>query len=180
MHIKPFSPMFLWARRYAGWLLTHYRRQGGGPTAYETRIGRKYCGKVAVFGERVLARMKRANGSDEFEPGLWLGTTDRVDFHMLGLKWARIIRRLSTPFDPEAVTYVKFWPWNIGFGQIGAKASLLVGKFLVAPLSPALAPEIRVEEKKMAREEKSKKEEAGGGEAEGRRGKRREETGRSR
>ena len=138
MHIKPSSPVFLWAMRHAGWLLTHYRRQGGGPTAYKTRTGRKYCGKVAVSGERVLARViKRANGSDKFEPGLWLGKTDRADFHMVatasGLKWTRTI-----PFDPEAVTYVKFWP---GFGQIGAKASSLVGKFPTAPLPPALAPD---------------------------------------
>ena len=83
MYIKPSSPVFLWATRHAGWLSTHYRRQGGGPTAYEARTGRKYCGKVAVFGERVLARVKRANGSDKFESGLWLGKTDRADFHMV-------------------------------------------------------------------------------------------------
>ena len=163
MHIKPSSPVFLWAMRHAGWLLTHYRRQGGGPTAYETRTGRKYCDKVAVFGERVLARVKRANGSDKFEPGLWLGKTDRTDFHTAatasGLKWTRIMRRLPTPFDPETVTYVKFWPWNIGFGQIGAKASALVGKFPTVPLPPDLAPGIRAEEKKLAKEEKAKKKE---------------------
>ena len=72
----------------------------------------------------------QANGSDKFEPGLWLGKTDRVDFHMvepaLGLKWIRTIRRLPTPFDPEAVTYVKFWPWNVGFGQIGQ--SFFIGR----------------------------------------------------
>ena len=123
------------------------------------RTGGKYCGKVAVFGEHVLARVK----SDKFEPGLWLGKTDRADFHMVatpsGLKWTRTIRRLPTPFDPEAVTYVKFWPWNIGFGQIGAKASSLVGKFPTVPLPPALAPGIRAEEKKMAKEEKAKKKE---------------------
>ena len=145
--------------RHAGWLLTHYRRQGGGPTAYETRTGRKYCDKVAVFGERVLARVKRANGSDKFEPGLWLGKTDRTDFHTAatasGLKWTRIMRRLPTPFDPETVTYVKFWPWNIGFGQIGAKASALVGKFPTVPLPPDLAPGIRAEEKKLAKEERT-------------------------
>ena len=54
---------------------------------------------------------------------------------------------------------MKFWPWNIGFGQIGAKASSPAGKFPTVPLPPALAPEIRAEEKKMAREEKLKKKE---------------------
>ena len=55
--------------------------------------------------------------------------------------------------------YVKFWPWNIGFGQIGAKASLLVGKFPTAPLPPDLVLGIRAEEKKLAMEEKAKKKE---------------------
>ena len=108
-----------WAMRHAGWLLT----------------GRKYCGKVAVFGERVLARVKRANGSDKFEPGLWLGKTDRADFHTVataaGLKWTRTIRRLPTPFDPEAVMYVKFWAdWcqsffagrQISYGPIASRS----------------------------------------------------------
>ena len=87
-----------------------------------------------------MARVKRANGSDKFEPGLWLGKTDRADFHMVatasGLKWTRTIRRLPTPFDPEAVS-----------------------KFPTAPLPPDLAPGIRAEEKKLANEEKAKKKE---------------------
>ena len=45
--------------RRVGWLLTHYRRQGGGPTDYEIRTGRKYCGKIAVFGERMLASQRK-------------------------------------------------------------------------------------------------------------------------
>ena len=66
----------------------------------------------------------------------------------------------QTATDPEAVTYVKFWPsWNIGFGQIGAKASSLVGKFPTVPLPPDLPPGIRAEEKKLAKEERTKKKE---------------------
>ena len=60
------------------------------------------------------------------------------------------------------MTYVKFWPWNILFGHIGAKASSLVGKFPTAPLTPLppdLATGIRAEEKKLAKEEKAKKKE---------------------
>ena len=36
--------------------------------------------------------------------------------------------------------------WITGFGQIGAKASSLVGKFPAVPLPPALAPAIRAED----------------------------------
>ena len=110
--------------------------------------------------------MKRANGSDKFEGDkfeavIWLGKTDRADFHMVatasGLQWTRTIRRLPTPFDVEAVTYVKYWPWNVGFGQIGAKTSPLVGKLPTAPLPPALAPAIWAEEKdKPGKKERSR------------------------
>ena len=87
------GPIFAWAMRHAGWLLTHYRRVGGSPTSYEMTTGRKYVGKVAMFGERVLARLPTANGEDRFRPGIWLGKTDRADFHMIatvdGLRWTR-------------------------------------------------------------------------------------------
>lgn len=39
-----------------------YRRKGGGPTAHEMRSRRKYGGKVAMFGERGLAKVRGANG----------------------------------------------------------------------------------------------------------------------
>lgn len=76
-----------------------------------------------------------------------------------GLKRTRTIRSLPTRFDPEAVTYVKFWLWNTGFGQIGAKASSLVGQFPTVPLPPAIAPAIRAEAKRQAREAILKKKE---------------------
>ena len=44
--------------------------------------------------------------------------------------------------------------WDLG--QIGAKTSPLVGKLPTAPLLPALAPAIRAEEKRQAREERMK------------------------
>ena len=73
---------------------------------------------------------------------MWLGKIGRADVHMVatasGLKWTRTIR---TP----------------GLGRF--KASSLVGKFPIVPLPPALAPEIRAEEKKMVREEKLRKKE---------------------
>ena len=38
-------------------------------------------GKLAVFGERVLARLPTANDKDKFKVGAWIGKTDRGDFH---------------------------------------------------------------------------------------------------
>ena len=78
--------------RHAGWLLTHYRRgPGESATAFEMTNGRKYVGKLAIFGERVLARLLGANADPRFSPVIWLGKTDRADFHIVatenGLRW---------------------------------------------------------------------------------------------
>ena len=45
--VKASSTIMLRALPHAGWLLTHCRRKGGDPTAYDMRSGRKYNGKVA-------------------------------------------------------------------------------------------------------------------------------------
>ena len=67
--------------------------------------GRKYTGMAAMFGERVLARLSTTNGEDRFRPGIWLGKTDRADFHIVatvdGLRWTRTIRRLPIAYDAE-------------------------------------------------------------------------------
>ena len=79
--INTYGPIFQWAMRHAGWLLTHFRRKAGSPTAYEMTTGRKYVEKLAVFGERVLARLPTANDEDKFKVGAWIGKTDRGDFY---------------------------------------------------------------------------------------------------
>ena len=58
-----------------------FQEKAGSPTAYEMVTGRKYVGKLACFGDRVLARLPSANGENKFKVGAWLGKTDRGDFH---------------------------------------------------------------------------------------------------
>ena len=150
VEINVYGPIYQWAMRHAGWLLSHYRRQSGSPTAYEMVSGRKYIGKLAMFGERVLARLPTANGENRFKTGVWVGKTDRADFHIVftegGLRWTRTIRRLPVPFEAEALTLVKAWPWSVSFGQIGAKQSALMTKVPGLALPPDMAPAIRAEE----------------------------------
>jgi hypothetical protein len=94
--------------------------------------GRKYVGKVAMFGERVLARLPTTNGEDRFRPGIWLGKTDRADFNIVatvdGLRWTRTIRRLPIAYDAETIANVRTWPWNAAYGQIGTKSTPLLAK----------------------------------------------------
>ena len=81
VQINVYGPLFQWALRHAGWLITHFPRRNGSPTAYEQVTGRKYQGKLAIFGERVLARLPGNSGDDRFRPAVWLGNTDKADFH---------------------------------------------------------------------------------------------------
>ena len=67
------GPLFQWAMRHAGWLITHFRRHNGSAT-YEQIIG----GKLEIFGERVLARLPGGAGDDRFKPSVWLKKTDRL------------------------------------------------------------------------------------------------------
>ena len=72
---------------------------------------------AAMFGERVLARLPTTNGEDRFRPGIWLGKTDRADFHIVatvdGLRWTRTIRRLPIAYDAETLANARTWPWNV-------------------------------------------------------------------
>ena len=148
--VDVYGPLAQWALRHAAWLLTHFRRQAGSPTAYEMTTGRKYIGKLANFGERVLARIPAPNGVDKFQTAIWVGKSDRVDFHLVftndGLRWARAIRRMPVPYDAEYLANVRSWPWSISHGQIGVKPSALLAKVPSTPLPPELVPAIRAEE----------------------------------
>ena len=105
--VDVYGPLAQWAFRHAAWLLSHFRRQNGSPTAYEMNTGRRYVGKLASFGERVLARLPGPNGADRFQVGVWVGKTDRADFHLVfvpdGLRWTRTIRRMPVPCDAETL-----------------------------------------------------------------------------
>eukprot|EP00435_Cladocopium_sp_Y103_P050701 s939_g15.t1 len=132
------GPIFQWAMRHSGWLITHFRRHNGSPTAYEQITGRKYQGKLAIFGERV-------------RPAVWLGKTDRADFHIVatsdGLRWTRTIRRMPVGFDATILNNVRVWPWNVSFGQIGTKSTPLMLKTEEVPLPPDLAGPLRLQER---------------------------------
>ena len=156
--VDVYGPLAQWAFRHAAWLLPHFRRQNGSPTAYEMNTGRRYVGKLANFGERVLARLPGPNGADRFQVGVWVGKTDRADFHLVfvpdGLRWTRTIRRMPIPYDAETLANVRAWPWSISYGQIGVKQSALLAKAPSTPLPPQMAPAVRAEERAERQDER--------------------------
>ena len=123
IEINPTGPVFAWAMRHAGWLVTRFRRRAGSATSYEmvTRKGSTWANLpfsekefLAVF----LQRMEKINSM--WVPG-----------------WGRQAVQTSTPFEvdenhssnacpPEALSKVRTWPWNVSYGQIGTKATPLL------------------------------------------------------
>ena len=160
-----YGPLFTWALRHAGWLLSHYRKTPTSATAYEMVSGRRYVGKLCMFGERVLARVPSQSGQEKFVPAVWLGRTDRGDLNICntveGIRWSRSVRRLPEPFDAETLQFVKVWSWSIGYGQIGMKAAPLqtkmAGASLPAEISLSLRNEEKVERKRLKDEKKKRR-----------------------
>ena len=132
---------------------------------YEMVTGRRYVGQLANFGERVLARLTAPNGCDKFQVAIWVGKTDRADFHLVftgdGLRWTRTIRRMPVAYDAETLCNVRLWPWSINYGQIGVKQSALMAKVPSTPLPPQLAPTIREEERAERREARQRAQQRG-------------------
>ena len=95
--VDVYGPLAQWAFRHAAWLLSHF--------------GRRYVGKLANFGERVLARLPAPNGCDKFQVAIWVGKTVRADFHLVftsdGLRWTRTIKRMLIPYDAETLSNVR-------------------------------------------------------------------------
>ena len=104
----------------------------------------------ADFGKRVLVRLPAPNGYNKFQVAIWVGKTDRADFHLVftsdGLRYTRTIRRIVVFYDAEILSNVRSWPWSINYGQIGVKQAALMAKVPNTPLPPQLEPAIREKE----------------------------------
>lgn len=91
------------------WISVVQETQGNGRRAWHGKnFGLLHEGRKPDADKAIKPSVKRANGSDKFEAGPWLGKTDRADFRMVAtssvLKSTRTSKRLPTPFDPEAAT----------------------------------------------------------------------------
>ena len=57
--IDPRHPLWPWAIKHAGWLVSRFQRRSTGLTAWETVHGGNYSGDILPFGEACLARIPR-------------------------------------------------------------------------------------------------------------------------
>ena len=95
-----------WSYIHAAWTLNRYANHSTTKMSpFELVHGRRYCGKVACFGEVVMVLRRRGAGCKQgaqWVPGVWLGKTDVEDMHVVatpdGMVNGKAIRRTSQPW----------------------------------------------------------------------------------
>ena len=79
------SHVYPWSFRHASWLINRYRvLEKERKTSYEVWSGRKYQGKICLFGESVMYRhLTACKGEPRFGRGIWVGKFPWSDCHIV-------------------------------------------------------------------------------------------------
>ena len=93
--------LHLWSYNHAVWLINCFHCHSTTKVnAFELANGRRYSGKVAVFGEVVMLLHRRelnVKQGPQWVPGIWLGKTENEDLHVVatcdGVLRGKAIRR---------------------------------------------------------------------------------------
>ena len=101
------NALMRWIVRHAAWLIPRFRGSEAQSPFYRA-MGGPYRGKLAEFGETVLAHLPevgKGSGNpapklaDRWKHGVWLGKSDLTDEHLVrtddGVVYARSVRRLA-------------------------------------------------------------------------------------
>ena len=76
-------PVYGWALVHSAWVHNRFRVSQG-QTAYERATGRSYSGRVAQYGERVMAFIKQEKKADpKWLPATRLGKAISNDIHIV-------------------------------------------------------------------------------------------------
>lgn len=118
-----------WSWSHAAWLLNRYQPNHG-RTSYELLTGHGYNGKIALYGEPVLAFTYvpgKPKGIAKWTRGVSLGKSMLNDMHIIAtperIFLTRAIRRNMSDWADATDLYVKFdiHPWRIA-GMMGVKS----------------------------------------------------------
>ena len=110
---------------HSAWVHNRFKVSQG-QTAYERSCGRVYSGRLAQFGERVMAYLRQEKKADpKWLPAIWLGKTLSNDCHVLcdrgTILVSRSIRRLPNGFNLEMLGQVESAPCDHGLTSLGHK-----------------------------------------------------------
>ena len=110
--------IFSWLLRHAAFLHNRFFVTNKTLPPIEIVFARRYQGRLLVFGEACLFhRPTKYKGDVQWRKGIWVGTNDRNNCHVLltedGAFESRSIRRLpaESQWDPERVVNAKGLPW---------------------------------------------------------------------
>ena len=95
-----------WSYVHAAWVLNRFAVHSATKISpFELVHGRRYCGKVACFGEVVMLLHRRGltcKQGPQWVPGVWLGKTEAEDLHVVstpnGVLKGKAIRRTADPW----------------------------------------------------------------------------------
>ena len=113
--------LHLWSYNHAVWLINRFHCHSTTKVnAFELANGRRYSGKVAVFGEVVMLLHRRGlnvKQGPQWVPGIWLGKTENEDLQVVatcdGVLRGKAIRRTSEPWRPGWLFMVNEKPFQV-------------------------------------------------------------------
>ena len=134
-------PLYGWALAHAAWLHNRFKPNDG-RTAYEIAHDRVYTGKLVMFGEQVLGYLRTSQkGRPRWLKGTWLGKTNANDAHIVAFQGTlfvtRSVRRLTNPFNLEALGEIEVGPWDHGLASLGHR--LIINKKQSVPVGIAIS-----------------------------------------
>eukprot|EP00435_Cladocopium_sp_Y103_P030053 s1683_g7.t1 len=121
-------------------------------TGFERATGRHYSGKLACFGETVLAFVRTSQkGLPQWRRGIWLSKSANNDCHIVasgsGLYVTRSIRRLpdAESFQLEPLGEITASPWEYGYASLGHR--LVYSKRSSLPHAVGIGSELKLDDK---------------------------------
>eukprot|EP00435_Cladocopium_sp_Y103_P066792 s50_g29.t1 len=121
-------------------------------TGFERATGRHYSGKLACFGETILAFVRTSQkGLPQWRRGIWLSESSNNDCHIVasghGLYVTRSIRRLpdSESYQLEPLGEITAAPWEYGYASLGHR--LVYSKRSSLPPAVGIGSALKLDDK---------------------------------
>ena len=135
IEISGHMPIYSWLLRHSSFIHNRFMGTNKGLTPHEIVFGRRYTGKLLVFGEQCIYYAgSRFKGDLQWRQGTWVGTNERNGAHIVlteaGAQESRSIRRVpsESQWVANAVVAARGLPWSLRRTKQEEEAHLLVTK----------------------------------------------------